>query len=134
MRQPPWTDPAIIQWTQRLLDSYRHWIGRELCERVGEPDYQAHALFHLLSSSYPMDWRGSDVELREPESVRGVGVDLGQLVKTRRGLRPNGHRAEREWMLEQYDTRLSRYVIAGSAFLDRAALSRRQRHRVERTR
>lgn len=40
-----WTDPAIVEWSQLLLNSFRHWVGRDLLERVGDSDYQAHALF-----------------------------------------------------------------------------------------
>lgn len=42
---PVWTYSAVIVWTQWLLNSYAHWIGRELMDRVGTPDEQAHALF-----------------------------------------------------------------------------------------
>ena len=40
-----WTTPAIMEWTQLLLNSFCHWTGRELLERVGDQDYQAHTLF-----------------------------------------------------------------------------------------
>src|SRR5262245_66693474 len=40
-----WMNPRIVEWSQRLLDSYRHWIGRDLIERVGEPEFQSCALF-----------------------------------------------------------------------------------------
>src|SRR6266850_1650930 len=40
-----WTNPAVMEWSQLLLNSFRHWTGRELLERAGGPDYQAHALF-----------------------------------------------------------------------------------------
>lgn len=42
---PPWRQFGWIEHTQRLLDSYRHWTGRELIPRVGSPDDQAQALF-----------------------------------------------------------------------------------------
>lgn len=107
MNQPVWTDPAIIQWTQRLLDSYRHWIGHELFERVGEPDYQAHALFqspivvvsHGLEDD-PMLNYGNQTALELWE------VTWEQLVKTPSRLTAEPvNRAEREWMLEQVRTR-----------------------------
>ena len=41
-----WNNPAIVEWSQLLLSSFHHWTKRELLERVGNPDYQAHALFH----------------------------------------------------------------------------------------
>lgn len=40
-----WNQPHIIQWCQRLLDSYHHWTGRELIERVGKVEHQARILF-----------------------------------------------------------------------------------------
>ena len=40
-----WTNPDVMEWSQLLLNSFRHWTGHELLERVGDPDYQAHALF-----------------------------------------------------------------------------------------
>ena len=39
---------AIKEWTTRslwILDSYRKWLGRELIERRGTDDEQAHRLF-----------------------------------------------------------------------------------------
>ena len=41
-----WTDPAIVRWSQLLLDSYRRWLGRDLIERKGSPEEQAKALYH----------------------------------------------------------------------------------------
>lgn len=40
-----WTDPAIITWSQLLLDSFARWTGRDLLLRTGSPDEQAQALF-----------------------------------------------------------------------------------------
>lgn len=42
---PPWRQFGWIEHTQRLLDSYRHWTGRELIPRLGSPEDQAQALF-----------------------------------------------------------------------------------------
>ncbi len=106
MTHPVWTDPAIIQWTQRLLDSFRHWIGHELLERVGEPAYQAHALFqspfvvvsHGLEDD-PMLNYGNQTALELWE------LTWEQLVKTPSRLTAEPvNRAEREWMLEQVRT------------------------------
>ena len=43
----PWQDPAVIAQTQRLIDSFRHWTGRELVDCIGKatPADQARALF-----------------------------------------------------------------------------------------
>ena len=40
-----WSNPVVVEWTQRLLNSYRHWTSRELIERIGEPEVQAYRLF-----------------------------------------------------------------------------------------
>ena len=40
-----WREPAIVEWSQLLLDSFRHWTGRELLERTGSAEAQAQALF-----------------------------------------------------------------------------------------
>lgn len=40
-----WKDPAMVQWIQLLLDSYRRWTGRELLPRAGSPEEQAAVLF-----------------------------------------------------------------------------------------
>ena len=40
-----WQIPFVIQWTQLLLDSFRHWTKRELIERHGTPVEQAQQLF-----------------------------------------------------------------------------------------
>ena len=46
MTDPIWTHPSIIAWTQRLLESFQHWTGRELLERKGSVLAEARALFH----------------------------------------------------------------------------------------
>jgi hypothetical protein len=45
MTDEPWSRPGWIEQTQRMLDSYRHWLGRDLIPRVGSPAEQARALF-----------------------------------------------------------------------------------------
>lgn len=45
MSQEPWQNPAIQAWTQRLLDSYRHWTGRDLIERSGLAELESRTLF-----------------------------------------------------------------------------------------
>ncbi|ODT43574.1 MAG: MEKHLA domain-containing protein [Nitrospira sp. SCN 59-13] len=40
-----WQRPEVVEWSQWLLDSYRHCVGRELMERVGGGEAQAQALF-----------------------------------------------------------------------------------------
>ncbi len=40
-----WKQPFVVEWTQLLLDSYRHWINHELIARRSTPQEQAHQLF-----------------------------------------------------------------------------------------
>lgn len=41
-----WADPALIRWSQLLLNSFRRWLGRDLIERTGNAEEQANALYH----------------------------------------------------------------------------------------
>jgi hypothetical protein len=40
-----WVDPAIVTWTQILLDSYHRLLGTELIERDRSPSKQSQMLF-----------------------------------------------------------------------------------------
>ena len=98
-----WTDPVITEWTQWLLNSYRHWTGRELIERIGDRDAQAYWLFH---TPFVVVSHGAEAD---PILNYGnqVALDLwqttwDQLVQTPSRLTAEPvNRAEREWMLEQ---------------------------------
>jgi len=41
----PWNTPALLAHAQRLLDSFRHWTGRELITRTGAEFPQARSLW-----------------------------------------------------------------------------------------
>jgi len=102
-----WTNPVIIEWSQLLLNSFRRWIGRELLERAGGPDYQAHALFQspFVVVSHGME---EDPLLNYGNQVALELWELTweQLVKTPSRLTAEPvNRAEREWMLEQARSR-----------------------------
>lgn len=45
MIAPIWTRIAVIAWSQRLLDSFHRWTGRDLLDRSGSIEAQAEALF-----------------------------------------------------------------------------------------
>jgi MEKHLA domain-containing protein len=100
---PVWMDPWVVEWSQELLKSYRHWIGRELIERVGDPEFQSRALFE---SPLVVVSHGTETD---PTLNYGNGTALElwemtweQLVKTPSRLTAEPvNRAEREWMLEQ---------------------------------
>ena len=102
-----WTNPAIMEWSQLLLNSFRHWTGRELLERAGGSDYQAHALFQspfvVVSHGVeedPLLNYGNQLAL---ELWEMTWEDLTQTA-SRLTAEPM-NRAEREWMLEQARTR-----------------------------
>ncbi len=45
VKTAPWKEPRVMEWSQFLLDSYRHWVGKELVARVGDERAQAQRLF-----------------------------------------------------------------------------------------
>ncbi|MDH4188464.1 MAG: MEKHLA domain-containing protein [Nitrospira sp.] len=102
-----WTDPDVIEWSQWLLNSYRHWTGHELLDRAGNQAYQAHALY---ISPFVIVSHGTE---EDPLLNYGnqIALDLwemtwDQLVQTPSRLTAEQvNRAEREWMLEQAKTR-----------------------------
>ena len=107
MTSQVWADPVIIKWSQLLLNSFCRWIGRDLLERVGDPDYQAHALFqspfvvvsHGIEEDPLLNY-GNQAALELWE------LTWEQLVKTPSRLTAEPvNRAEREWMLEQARSR-----------------------------
>lgn len=92
-----------MEWSQLLLNSYRRWTGRELLERAGDPDYQAHVLFQspFVVVSHGME---EDPLLNYGNQVALELWELtwDQLVTTPSRLTAEPvNRAEREWMLEQ---------------------------------
>ena len=123
-----------MEWSQLLLNSFRHWTGRELLERAGDPDYQAHALFqspfvvvsHGMEEDPLLNY-GNQIALELWE------MTWEELTRTpsRLTVEPT-NRAEREWMLEQARTRgyLDTYQGVRIAF-NRTPLSRRERPHLE---
>jgi len=103
----PWTDPAAIEWSKLVLNSFRRWTGRELLERAGDPLCQAHALF---LSPFVVVSHGAD---EDPLLNYGnqMALDLWELpwdqfVQTPSRLTAEPiNQAEREWMLEQAKVR-----------------------------
>ena len=101
------TNPAIVEWSQLLLNSFRHWTTRELLERVGDPDCQAHKLYR---SPFVVVSHGME---EDPLLNYGnqVALELWELTWEKLITTPSQltaepiNRAEREWMLEQARTR-----------------------------
>jgi len=102
-----WTNPAIVEWSQLLLNSFRHWTTGELLERVGDPDCQAHKLYR---SPFVVVSHGME---EDPLLNYGnqVALELWELTWEKLITTPSQltaepiNRAEREWMLEQARTR-----------------------------
>lgn len=103
MSPSQWNRPHIIRWSQRLLDSYYHWTGRELIERTGDMTQHAQALFE---ASFVVVSHGV-----EPDPILNYGnqtaLDLWELswdqfitTPSRLTAEPDG-RAGRGHMLEQ---------------------------------
>lgn len=101
-----WHRPSIVEWSQQLLDSYRHWVGRDLMPRVGGPEEQAHALF---MAPFVVVSHGT-----QEDPLLNYGTQLAltlwemtweELVQTPSRLTAEPvNRAEREWMLERART------------------------------
>lgn len=102
-----WNQPLVVEWSQLLLDSYRHWVGRDLLQRVGGPEEQAHALF---LASFVVVSHGTE---EDPMLNYGTHLALtlwettwNELLRTPSRLTAEMvNRAEREWMLEQARTK-----------------------------
>jgi hypothetical protein len=41
----PWWDPSMVRWSQILLISFEHYLGRSLLTRSGDAQQDAHSLF-----------------------------------------------------------------------------------------
>jgi hypothetical protein len=102
-----WTHPIVVEWTQLLLNSFHHWTKRELLERVGDQNYQAHALFQ---SPFVVVSHGME---EDPLLNYGnhIALELWEMTWEQLVMTPSRltaepvNRAEREWMLEQARTR-----------------------------
>ena len=100
-------NPVVVEWSELLLNSFRHWTGRELVDRVGDRASQAHTLFlspfvvvsHGIEEDPLLNY-GNQVAL---ELWEMTWEDLKR-TPSRLTAEPM-NRAEREWMLEQAKTR-----------------------------
>ncbi len=103
MALQPWMDPAVVQWTQLLLNSYRHWIGKELIERHGQREFEARALFE---SPLVVVSHGTEADPLLNYGNR-TALDLWEMTWEELTNTPSRltaepvNRAEREWMLDQ---------------------------------
>ena len=103
MNTAPWNEPRIVEWSQLLLDSYRHYIGNDLIERTPDAEQQARTLFE---ASFVVVSHGV-----EPDPILNyanqTALDLWELswdrfIKTPSRLTTEpDERAERERLLTQ---------------------------------
>ena len=103
MNTAPWNEPRIVEWSQLLLDSYRHWRGNDLIERAPDAEQQARTLFE---ASFVVVSHGV-----EPDPILNyanqTALDLWELswdrfIKTPSRLTAEpDERAERERLLTQ---------------------------------
>lgn len=107
MTSVSWMDPLVAQWSQWLLDSHRHWTGRELMERVGDQEFQSRALFEL---PVVVVSHGTEADPILNYGNRAA-LELWEMTWEQLGKTPSRltaepvNRAEREWMLEQARSR-----------------------------
>lgn len=126
-----WAQPAVVSWSQLLLDSFRQWTGRDLVERAGSLQDQARTLFaapfavvsHGTESDPVLNYgNGSALELWE--------ATWEQFTRTPSRLTAEPvNRAERERMLARAvergfvdDYRGVRISLTGRRFLVQDAL------------
>jgi hypothetical protein len=103
----PWTDPAVVQWSQWLLDSYRKWTGRDLIDRTGGPARQAQVLFELPAVVVSHGVEADPVlNYGNRTALNLWEMTWEELVRTPSRLTAEPvNRAERERMLEEARTR-----------------------------
>jgi hypothetical protein len=103
MTSEAWMEPAVVQWTQQLLDSYRHWVGRDLIARNGEAESQARALFEYRAVVVSHGTEADPIlNYGNRTALNLWEMTWQQLMTTPSRLTAEPvDRAEREWMLEQ---------------------------------
>jgi hypothetical protein len=102
-----WMNQAVVDWSERLLLSYRHWIGRDLIERIGGPEFQARALFEspVVVVSHGME-EDPVLNYGNQTALTLWEMSWEELIRTPSRLTAEPvNRTEREWMLEQARTR-----------------------------
>jgi hypothetical protein len=85
-----WTIPSVIAWSKQVLDSFRHWTGRELLIRSGSIEDHAKALFH---APFVIVSHGT-----EPDPILNYGnqaaLDLWEMTWEQLTRTPSRHTAE----------------------------------------
>ncbi len=104
--QDNWENPQMVQWCQYLLDSYAHWVKRELVDRSGTPLEQAERLFN---SPFVVASHGAEddpiLNYGNQTALNLWGMDWQKFTKTPSRLTAEPvNREERARMLEQAKT------------------------------
>ncbi len=100
------SDPLPSAWiahTQTLLNSYRHWLGRDLIPRAGSPAEQADALFNAPIVVVSHDTQDDPIlTYGNRQALQLWEFDIPQLLKTPSRLTAEPmHRDERAGLLER---------------------------------
>ncbi|REJ87351.1 MAG: MEKHLA domain-containing protein [Planctomycetota bacterium] len=101
-----WQQHGWIEHTQRLLDSYRQWLGRELTDRSGSVEKQAERLFQspFIVVSHTAD-DDPILSYANEAALRLWETDVSTLLRTPSRLTAEPvHRDERARLLEQTAT------------------------------
>ncbi|WP_447969444.1 MEKHLA domain-containing protein [Nitrospira sp. M1] len=101
-----WQQPHVVEWTQLLLSSYRHWVAKELIDRSGTFREQAERLFKssLIVVSHGLE---DDPILNYGNCAALIlwEMDWEQLVQTPSRLTAEPiNRAERAEMLQRAES------------------------------
>ena len=85
-----WTRPSVVAWSKQVLDSFRHWTGRDLLVRSGSIEDQAHSLF---AAPFVVVSHGT-----EPDPILNYGnqaaLDLWEMTWEKLTRTPSRHTAE----------------------------------------
>lgn len=99
----PWNEPSIVEWSRLLLDSYRHWTGKDLIERTLSANQQARMLFEasIVVVSHGVE-KDPILNYGNQTALDLWELSWDQFIKTPSRLTAEADdRAERERMLER---------------------------------
>lgn len=103
MSSQPWQQRSVVEITQKLLDSYEHWLGTSLCSREGKPEKQAERRF---LSPFVVTCHGNEADpifcYGNQKALELFETDWDTLIKMpSRQSAEQMHRSERTEMLKR---------------------------------
>lgn len=103
VKSSPWNEPRIVEWSRLLLDSYRHWTGKDLIGRTPDEIQQARLLF---DASFVVVSHGVETDpvlnYGNQTALELWELSWDQFIRTPSRLTAEADdRAERETMLER---------------------------------